>query len=125
MDWSSLARKTPFERAGRAIALTGVVLPLLLIGHSKFAAFEVEALKPLIGSTPWLAWMYAVSSPVGVARFLGVIEIATAFLLVAPRVKSNTPRSPAKPRISSCRAHCRRSRGRTRGSFVTSRTFAG
>lgn len=83
MDWSSLTRNTPFERAGRAIALTGVVLPLLLIGHSKFSAFEVEALKPLIGSTPWLAWMYAVSSPVGVARFLGVIEIAMAFLLMA------------------------------------------
>jgi reactive chlorine resistance protein C len=71
------------ERAGRAIALMGVALPLLLLGHSKFAAFEVEALKPLIGSTPWLAWMYAVSSPVGVSRFLGAIEIATALLLLA------------------------------------------
>ena len=72
-----------FERAGRAIALMGVALPLLLIGHSKFAAFEVEALKPLIGGTPWLAWMYGVSSPAGVSRFLGVIEIATALLLMA------------------------------------------
>ena len=34
-------------RAGRATALIGVALPLLLIGHSKFAAFEVDALKPL------------------------------------------------------------------------------
>ena len=76
-DWPPLARGTLFERAGRAIALMGVALPLLLIGHSKFAVFEVEALKPLIGGTPWLAWMYAVSSPAGVSRFLGVIEIAT------------------------------------------------
>jgi uncharacterized membrane protein YkgB len=83
MNWSSLARNTRFERAGRAMALMGAVLPLLLIGHSKFAAFEVEALKPLIGGTPWLAWMYAVASPVGVSRFLGIIEIATAFLLMA------------------------------------------
>ena len=71
------------ERAGRGIALTGVVLPLLLIGHSKFAAFEVEALKPLIGGTPWLAWMYAVFGPVGTARLMGVVEIATAVLLLA------------------------------------------
>ena len=45
--------------------------------------FEVEALKPLIGGTSWLAWMYAVSSPGGVSRFLGVIEIATTLLLMA------------------------------------------
>jgi uncharacterized membrane protein YkgB len=55
----------------------------VLIGHSKSADFEVEALKPLIGGTPWLAWMYAVSGPVGVSRFLGVVEIATALLLMA------------------------------------------
>ena len=82
-DWSPLAGGTLFERAGRAIALMGVALPLLLIGHSKFAVFEVEALKPLIGGTPWLAWMYAVSGPGEVSRFLGVIEIATALLLMA------------------------------------------
>lgn len=83
MDWSPFAKGALVERAGRAIALMGVALPLLLIGHSKFAAFEVEALEPLIGGTPWLAWMYGVSSPVVVSRFLGVIEIATAFLLTA------------------------------------------
>jgi uncharacterized membrane protein YkgB len=83
MDWSPLAKSALFERAGRAIALMGVALPLLLIGHSKFAAFEVEALKPLIGGTPWLAWMYAVWEPVGVSRSLGILEIATAFLLMA------------------------------------------
>lgn len=48
-----------------------------------FAAFEVEALKPLIGGTPWLAWMYAVSNPNGVSRLMGVIEISTAILLLA------------------------------------------
>jgi uncharacterized membrane protein YkgB len=37
------------QRVGRAVALTGVVLPLLLIGGLKFTQFEVEALKPLIG----------------------------------------------------------------------------
>src|SRR5512145_458848 len=83
MGCSPLANDTVFERVGRGVALMGVALPLLLIGHSKFAAFEVEALKPLIGGTPWLAWMYAVLDPVAVSRLLGVIEIVTAILLLA------------------------------------------
>jgi uncharacterized membrane protein YkgB len=83
MNLLLLAQGLGFERAGRAVALIGVALPLLLIGHSKFAPFEVEALKPLIGSTPWLSWMYTVLSPVGVSRILGVTEIVTAFLLLA------------------------------------------
>jgi hypothetical protein len=41
MDWSLLSRAAPLEHAGRAVTLIGVVLPLVLIGHSKFAAFEV------------------------------------------------------------------------------------
>src|ERR687895_254418 len=48
------------QRAGRVVALVGVVLPLLLIGSLKFTQLEVQALKPLIGGTPWLAWMYSV-----------------------------------------------------------------
>jgi hypothetical protein len=43
MDWSLLPKAAPLEHAGRAVTLIGVVLPFLLIGHSKFAAFEVEA----------------------------------------------------------------------------------
>jgi uncharacterized membrane protein YkgB len=71
------------RRAGRALALTGVVLPLLLIGGLKFTQFEVNALKPLIGGTPWLAWMYPVFGEAGASYFLGTVEIATALLLIA------------------------------------------
>ena len=73
----------PFlSRIGRGIALLGVALPLLLIGHSKFSAFEVEALKPLIGGTPWLAWMYPAFGEVTTSRILGVVEITAALLLL-------------------------------------------
>ena len=65
------------------LALAGVVLPLLLIGGLKFTRFEVEALKPMIGGTPWLAWMYPVFGEAGASYFLGVVEIATALLLIA------------------------------------------
>jgi len=74
---------TRIREAGRAIALAGVVLPLLLIGTLKFTAIEIEALKPLISGTPWLAWLYAVFGEAGASYFLGIVEILTAILLAA------------------------------------------
>ena len=71
------------QHAGRIVALTGVVLPLLLIGGLKFTQFEIEALRPLISNTPWLAWMYPVLGEAGASYFLGTVEIATALLLIA------------------------------------------
>lgn len=78
------ARKAAAVRkAGRILALTGVILPLLMIGGMKFTAVEIEGLKPLIGGTPWLAWMYPVFGEAGASYVLGVVEIATALLLIA------------------------------------------
>ncbi|MER9403441.1 YkgB family protein [Mesorhizobium caraganae] len=74
---------TNILKIGRFIALAGVVLPLLLIGGLKFTQTEVEALKPLIGGTPWLAWLYPAFGEAGASYFLGIVEIATALLLVA------------------------------------------
>jgi reactive chlorine resistance protein C len=71
------------QRVGRVVALVGVVLPLLLIGGLKFTQLEVEALKPLIGGTPWLAWMYSVFGEAGTSYVLGVVEITAALLLIA------------------------------------------
>ena len=68
---------------GRGLALAGVVLPLLLIGGLKFTQFEVDALKPVIGGTPWLAWMYPAFGEAGASYLLGVVELATALLLIA------------------------------------------
>jgi uncharacterized membrane protein YkgB len=68
---------------GRVIALAGVALPLILIGGLKFTQTEVDALKPLIGGTPWLAWLYTAFGEAGASYFLGIVEIATALLLVA------------------------------------------
>lgn len=72
-----------FQRIGRATALLGVVLPLVLIGILKFTDLEIEALKPLISGTPWLAWLYPVFGFAGASYLLGVVELATAALLIA------------------------------------------
>jgi uncharacterized membrane protein YkgB len=41
----------PVQRAGRAIALIGAVLPLLKIGGMKFTQVEIDGLEPLISDT--------------------------------------------------------------------------
>jgi len=74
---------TTIRKSGRFVALAGVILPLLMIGGMKFTEVEIEALKPLIGGTPWLAWMYPVFGEAGASYVLGVVEIATALLLIA------------------------------------------
>lgn len=70
------------QRIGYAVALLGIVLPLLLIGGLKFTQLEVDALKPLISGTPWLAWMYPVFGETGTSRLLGVVEMGAALLLI-------------------------------------------
>ena len=52
---TNVARLT--QRVGRAVALLGVVLPLLWTGAMKLSQIEMDALQPIIGATPWLAWL--------------------------------------------------------------------
>lgn len=66
----------------RGISLAGVVLPLLLIGVLKFTQVEIDALKPLINGTPWLAWLYSVFGFSGTSYLLGVVELFTAILFI-------------------------------------------
>ena len=73
----------PLFRLGRGIALLGIILPLLLIGGLKFTQVEIDALKPIIAGTPWLAWMYPVLGEAGASYFLGIVELSTAALLMA------------------------------------------
>ncbi|MGA0598681.1 DUF417 family protein [Enterovirga sp. CN4-39] len=69
--------------AGRVLAVAGVVLPLLMIGALKFTQIEIDALKPIINGTPWLAWLYAVLGEAGASYLLGTVEIITAALFIA------------------------------------------
>lgn len=70
------------DKVSRTITLSGVVLPLLMIGLLKFTQIEVQALVPLISGTPWLAWLYPAFGETGTSYLLGVVEIFTALLLI-------------------------------------------
>ena len=78
---SALSRRV--VATGRGIALAGVVIPLVMIGILKFTQYEIDALKPLIGATPWLAWLYAVLGYAGTSYLLGIVELMTAALFIA------------------------------------------
>lgn len=67
--------------AGEYLALYATVLVLASIGGLKFTAYEAEAIRPLVETSPLLSWAYAVFSVQGFSNLLGVIELATALLL--------------------------------------------
>jgi uncharacterized membrane protein YkgB len=73
----------PVQRIGRTVATIGAILPLVFIGGLKFTQPEIEALKGLIGSAPWISWLYPLLGEAGASYFLGVVEISAALLLIA------------------------------------------
>jgi reactive chlorine resistance protein C len=76
--------------AGDHLALYATVLILLTIGGLKFTAYEAEAIRPLVQTSPLISWAYALFSVHGFSNLLGVIELVVALLLAlapfAPRL---------------------------------------
>ncbi len=93
---------------GLHIARYGLVIVLLWIGGMKFTAYEAEGIKPLVGNSPLLSWVYRVMSVRGFSAVLGVIEIAIG-VLIAVR-----PVWPVGSAIGS---------GLAAGMFVTTLSF--
>jgi uncharacterized membrane protein YkgB len=73
------------QRAGVAVLRYGLAFLLVLWGAFKFAAFEAEAIQPLIAHSPFLSWMYAVFSVRTASAVLGVIEIGSGILIASRR----------------------------------------
>jgi uncharacterized membrane protein YkgB len=72
------------ERAGLVTSRYGLVFLLVMWGGFKFATFEAEGIQDLVSHSPFLSWMYAVTSVQGASNVIGVIEI-TIGLLIATR----------------------------------------
>lgn len=94
--------------AGRVVLRYGLVALLLLWGSFKFAAFEAEAIKPLIENSPLLSWMYPVLGVRGASAFIGVVELVAAALICTRGVR------PLLSALGSLIAA---------GTFVTTLTF--
>ncbi len=73
------------QAAGVHVLRYGLTFLLVLFGAMKFAAFEVEGIKPLVANSPLLSWLYGLFSPSVVSAMFGVFEITTGVLIATRR----------------------------------------
>jgi len=73
------------SRVGVWILRYGLVFLLLMWGAFKFAAFEAEAIKPLVENSPFLGWLYGVFGVRGTSALIGVFEVTAGVLIAARR----------------------------------------
>lgn len=73
------------ERVGAGAIRWSLILLLVFFGALKWAAFEADAIYPLISNSPFLSWMDTLFGKQGASIFVGVIELITAALLAARR----------------------------------------
>jgi reactive chlorine resistance protein C len=75
---------------GLGVSRYGLAFLLALIGGYKFFSFEAEGIRPLVGSSPLLSWLYGVFDVQGAAALIGTLEVAVGALICtrwwAPRV---------------------------------------
>jgi uncharacterized membrane protein YkgB len=73
------------QRAGLGVLRYGLVFFLLLWGGLKFAAFEAEAIRPLIEHSPLMSWLYTLFSVRTASALIGMVEVASALLIATRR----------------------------------------
>jgi len=74
-------RARPFELVGGAVLRYGLVLFLVLFGLAKFTEAEALTIEPWVAHSPFLGWLYSVTSVQGASNLIGVIELTLAALL--------------------------------------------
>ena len=74
-------RGRPFELASGAILRYSLVLFLVLFGLAKFTEAEALTIQPWVSNSPFVGWLYAVSSVQGGSNVIGVIELILGVLL--------------------------------------------
>jgi len=78
---AKIALAAKFETLGLRTLRYGLVLILFWIGAMKFTAFEAEAIKPLIESSPLISWLYRVFDARSLSHMLGISEIAAGAMI--------------------------------------------
>lgn len=67
--------------AGLLVLRYGLIALLLMWGSFKFAAFEAEAIRPLIENSPFMSWLYPLLGVRGTSALIGVVEVGSALLM--------------------------------------------
>ncbi len=71
----------PFELASAAILRYSLVLFLVLFGLAKFTEGEALTIQPWVANSPFLSWLYALTSVQGGSNVIGIIELIIGVLL--------------------------------------------
>jgi reactive chlorine resistance protein C len=83
-------RARPFQLLGAAILRYGLVLFLVLFGLAKFTDAEAQTIHPWVANSPFLWWLYAVTTLQGASNVIGLLELTLGALLAVrpwwPRV---------------------------------------
>jgi len=74
-------RARPFELVSGAILRYSLVLFLILFGLAKFTEGEALTIQPWVANSPFLGWLYAVTTVQGGSYVIGVIELIVGVLL--------------------------------------------
>lgn len=61
----------------------GLALVMAWIGAMKFTSYEAEAIRGLVANSPFMGWLYGVSSVREVSALIGATEILVALLIAA------------------------------------------
>jgi reactive chlorine resistance protein C len=71
--------------AGTVMLRYGLVVILLMIGATKWTPAEAEAIRPWVAHSPFLSWLYQVTTVQRGSEIIGGIEILTAVLIAIRR----------------------------------------
>jgi uncharacterized membrane protein YkgB len=66
---------------GTVMLRYGLVAILLLFGAAKWTGAEAEAIRPWVENSPFMSWIYGVTTVQGGSIFIGVVELVTAALI--------------------------------------------
>jgi uncharacterized membrane protein YkgB len=69
------------EATGTAILRYGLVALLILFGLMKWTRAEADAIQPWVSHSPFMSWLYAVTSVQGASIAIGVVELAIAAMI--------------------------------------------
>jgi uncharacterized membrane protein YkgB len=72
-------------RVGGGVLRYGLVLLLVGIGLLKFTEAEALAIQPWVAHSPFMGWLYGVTSVQGASNEIGIVEIVLGILLAVHR----------------------------------------
>lgn len=78
-----IAERTQGSRGALALLRWALTVIFLWFGGMKFTTYEASAISLFVANSPLVRWMHSTAGIKGASYLLGVIELATAFFLIA------------------------------------------